>query len=76
MPMYIEGVIRTSVMALFTPRDQLRNMQQHAAAQALINQDRGNSSLMQSLAASLLIGAPVHVVPDNDFLLDDEDLLL
>ena len=73
MPMYHEGVIRTSSMGLFTPKDQLRDMQQHYAAQSLLGGNRRpdqESMLLQSVAASLLLGSPVTVV-DNDLLGDD-----
>jgi hypothetical protein len=73
MPMYHEGVIRTSSMGLFTPKDQLRDMQQHYAAQSLLGGNRRpdqQSMLLQSVAASLLLGSPVTVV-DNDLLGDD-----
>ena len=45
MPMYHEGVIRTSSMGLFTPKDQLRDMQQHYAAQSLLG---GTDALIKS----------------------------
>ena len=73
MPMYHERVIRTSSMGLFTPKDQLRDMQQHYAAQSLLGGNRRpdqQSMLLQSVAASLLLGSPVTVV-DNDLLGDD-----
>ncbi len=72
MPMYHEGVIRTSSMGLFTPKDQLRDMQQHYAAQSLLGNRRPDqeSMLLQSVAASLLLGSPVTVV-DDDLLGDD-----
>lgn len=78
MPMYHEGVIRTSSMGLFTPKDQLRDMQQHYAAQSLLGGTRRpdqESTLLQSVAASLLLGSPVTVVDDDllgDDLLDDD----
>ena len=62
-------------MALFTPRNQLRDMQQAAAAQALINPDEAHHNLVQSIAASLLFGSPVTVVPDNSLLFEDDDLM-
>ena len=65
MPMYHEGVIRTSSMGLFTPKDQLRDMQQHYAAQSLLGGNRRpdqESMLLQSVAASLLLGSPVTVI--------------
>ena len=49
-------------MALFTPRNQLRDMQHAAAARALINPDEAHHNLVQSVAASLLLGSPVTVV--------------
>ena len=73
MPMYHEGVIRTSSMGLFTPKDQLRDMQQHYAAQSLLGGNRRpdqQSMLLQSVPASLLLGSPVTVI-DDDLLEDD-----
>lgn len=60
-------------MALFTPRNQLRDMQHAAAAQALINPDEAHHNLVQSVAASLLLGSPVTVVPDDSFLFEDDE---
>ena len=56
-------VIRTSSMGLFTPKDQLRDMQQHYAAQSLLGgtdalikvhapPKRGRQSLLGSLSPS------------------------
>lgn len=73
MPMYHDGVIRTSSMGLFTPKDQLRDMQQHYAAQSLLGGNRRpdqESMLLKSVAASLLLGSPVTIV-DDDLLGDD-----
>tara|TARA_R100000005_G_C4969923_1_gene183256 strand:+ start:955 stop:1137 length:183 start_codon:yes stop_codon:yes gene_type:complete len=53
-------------MAMFTPRRQLRDMQQAAAAQALLNNRDSNDRLLQSFAASLLLGSPVQIVDDLD----------
>ena len=72
--MYPKGVIRTKAMALFTPRNQLRNMQQAAAARALINPDEAHHNLVQSIAAGLLLGSPVTVVPDESPLFEDDCL--
>ena len=71
--MYPKGVIRTKAMALFTPRNQLRNMQQAAAARALINPDEAHHNLVQSVAASLLLGSPVTVVDDESIPLFEDD---
>jgi len=60
-------------MALFTPRNQLRDMQHAAAAKALINPDEAHHNLVQSVAASLLLGSPVTVVPDDSFLFEDDE---
>ena len=60
-------------MALFTPRNQLMDMQHAAAAQALINPDEAHHNLVQSVAASLLLGSPVTVVPDDSFLFEDDE---
>ena len=60
-------------MALFTPRNQLRDMQHSAAAQALINPDEAHHNLVQSVAASLLLGSPVTVVPDDSLLFEDDE---
>jgi len=62
-------------MALFTPRNQLRDMQHAAAAQALINPDEAHHNLVQSVAVSLLLGSPVTVVPDDSLLFEDDDLM-
>ena len=62
-------------MALFTPRNQLRDMQHAAAAQALINPDEAHHNLVQSVAVSLLFGSPVTVVPDDSLLFEDDDLM-
>ena len=61
-------------MALFTPRNQLRDMQQAAAARALINPDEAHHNLVQGAALSLLLGSPVTVVPDEGPLFDDDCL--
>tara|TARA_B100000073_G_scaffold154137_1_gene127289 strand:- start:79 stop:270 length:192 start_codon:yes stop_codon:yes gene_type:complete len=63
-------------MALFTPKNQLRDMQQAAASRALINPDEAHHNLVQSVAASLLLGSPVTVVPDEIPLFGDDDCLL
>lgn len=60
-------------MALFTPRNQLMDMQHAAAAQALINPDEAHHNLVQSVAASLLLGSPVTVVPDDSLLFEDDE---
>lgn len=60
-------------MGLFTPKDQLRDMQQHYAAQSLLGGNRRpdqESMLLKSVAASLLLGSPVTIV-DDDLLGDD-----
>jgi len=60
-------------MGLFTPKDQLRDMQQHYAAQSLLSGNRRpdqESMLLKSVAASLLLGSPVTIV-DDDLLGDD-----
>jgi hypothetical protein len=60
-------------MSLFTPRDQLRDMQQWHAAQALLGgprrPDQGNN-LSYSVAASILLGSTAAVIDDD--LLDDD----
>ena len=71
--MYPEGVIRTQAMALFTPMNQLRDMQQAAASRALINPDESHHNLVQSVAASLLLGSPVTVVDDESIPLFEDD---
>ena len=60
-------------MALFTPRNQLRDMQHAAAVKALINPDEAHHNLVQSVAASLLLGSPVTVVPDDSLLFEDDE---
>ena len=60
-------------MALFTPRNQLRDMQQAAAVRALINPDEAHHNLVQSVAASLLLCSPVTVVPDDSLLFEDDE---
>ena len=63
-------------MGLFTPRDQLRDMQQWHAAQALLGGPRRpdqGSNLSYSVAASILLELPATVVDDD--LLDDDFLL-
>ncbi len=50
-------------------------MQHAAAAQALINPDEAHHNLVQSVAASLLLGSPVTVVPDDSLLFEDDDLM-
>ena len=49
------------------------DMQHAAAAQALINPDEAHHNLVQSVAASLLLGSPVTVVPDDSFLFEDDE---
>ena len=57
-------------------------MQQAAASRALINPDEAHHNLVQSVAASLLLGSPVTVVddesipPDEIPLFEDDDYLL
>ena len=67
MPMYHEGVLRTSGMGLFTPKDQLRDMQQHYAAQSLLGgtsrRPDQQSMLLQSVAAS--ISCSVRLSPSS-----------
>ena len=50
-------------------------MQHAAAGQALINPDEAHHNLVQSVAASLLLGSPVTVVPDDSLLFEDDDLM-
>ena len=52
-------------------------MQQAAASRALINPDEAHHNLVQSVAASLLLGSPVTVVDDASIPLfeDDDDCL-
>jgi len=52
-------------------------MQQAAASRALINPDEAHHNLVQSVAASLLLGSPVTVVDDESIPLfeDDDDCL-
>ena len=49
-------------------------MQQAAAARALINPDEAHHNLVQSIAAGLLLGSPVTVVPDESPLFEDDCL--
>ena len=63
-------------MGLFTPRDQLRDMQRWHAAQALLGGPRRpdqGSNLSYSVAASILLELPATVVDDD--LLDDDFML-
>ena len=48
-------------------------MQHAAAAEALINPDEAHHNLVQSVAASLLLGSPVTVVPDDSLLFEDDE---
>ena len=48
-------------------------MQQAAAVRALINPDEAHHNLVQSVAASLLLGSPVTVVPDDSLLFEDDE---
>ena len=67
-------------MAMFTPRSQLRDMQQAAAAQLLAGASRdpqaNQQALYQSVAASLLLGSPVQVLGIENNFLGDNDLML
>jgi hypothetical protein len=60
-------------MALFTPRNQLQNMQQHYAAQQLLGGNKRpdqQNTYLQSVAASILLGSRVDVI-DDDLIGDD-----
>ena len=62
-------------MALFTPENQLRNMQQHYAAQQLLGgRQRADqsSALMKVIAANALLSSTAHV---DDDLFDINDNL-
>jgi hypothetical protein len=56
-------------MGLFTPRQQLRDMQQVAAGQLLkggpVDPAEQQKYLAQAVAASMLLGTPVRVVDDS-----------
>jgi hypothetical protein len=56
-------------MGLFTPRQQLLNMQQAAAGQLLsggpVDPVKQQQYLAQAVAASMLLGSPVRIVDDS-----------
>jgi hypothetical protein len=66
-------------MALFTPLEQLRDMQQWAAAQTLISdpyQENTGRHLASSVAASILVGSVESSISEPSELLFEDDWTL